>query len=151
MRHERFTCVVVPLDEGMSSERATLVALSLARRGGLDVEVVEVLPPGTDVDRAGDDLRHRAQHRQLPTCHARVLLGHDAGPVLAEYVRTRPGALVVIATAARGPLGELRAARDALDPEGSGPRRCPGAAPSLRGTRDSHRPRARTSGRRTAP
>ena len=100
-----FTSIVVALDLGATGDRALPVAGSLARLGGLPVELVTV-SQGLSTDRDVHELERRAAAHGFEQ-HECVVL-HDDVPAAAilDHLRTRPGALLVMGTKAKGPLAE---------------------------------------------
>jgi nucleotide-binding universal stress UspA family protein len=101
-----FTSIVIALDLGATGDRALPIAGSLARLGGLPVELVTVSSPGLSPDRDVQELGRRAAAHGFEQ-HECVVL-HDDVPAAAilDHLRTRPGALLVMGTKAKGPLAE---------------------------------------------
>ena len=108
-----FTTIVVPLDLEPGGDRALPVAAALAHTAGVALELVTVSSP--DLGEAGDlhELRERAQSISLaqtdPASPAATYVLHDNDPAaaLVAFLADRPGALVVMSTRARSPLGEF--------------------------------------------
>ena len=107
-----FTSIVVALDLGATGDRSLPLASSLARLGGLPVELLTVSSPGRSLDRDVQELERRAAAHGFEQ-HECVVL-HDDVPAAAilDHLRTRPG----------------RAARPGNEGEGSArweaPRQC---------------------------
>lgn len=104
-----FTTIVVPLDLEPAGDRALPVAAALARTAGVGLELVTVSSP--NLGEAGDlhELRRRAEAHSDPRHRAATYVLHDNDPAaaLVAFLADRPGALVVMGTRARSPLGEL--------------------------------------------
>jgi nucleotide-binding universal stress UspA family protein len=104
----RFTSVIVPVDLEDYGDRALHAARWLAAAGALPVELVTVSSPG--MVESGDrwDLAQRA--RSLSSsgvdCTTAVLHSDDPAGAIVEHLRERPGALLVMATHARGVVAE---------------------------------------------
>ena len=107
-----FNSVVVPLDLSTAGDRALPIARSLARLGGLPIELLAVVPPDP-VGAPGrgwledvDD--HVRKHALGP--HTTTVLEHDRpGMAIAEHVSGRHGALVVMATTAKAAIDDAYA------------------------------------------
>lgn len=99
--------IVVPVAHTNEGDRALGVAVGLARSSGLPLELIHVCVPGSDVAVAEWQLRARADRASGVQVVATML--HDDDPVesLAVAFDERPDALVVLGSAARGPLSEL--------------------------------------------
>jgi nucleotide-binding universal stress UspA family protein len=104
-----FTTIVVPLDLEPAGDRALPVAAALARTAGVGLELVTISSP--NLDEAGDlhELRRRAEAHSDPDRPPATYVLHDNDPAaaLVAFLADRPGALVVMGTRARSPLGEF--------------------------------------------
>ena len=98
--------VLVPVDPVALDRRPVDVAASLARTGGLEVELIGVVPTGGEAD-ARSDLARLAALAGAPDARVSVVASDDVVGVLVEAIADRPEALVVLGTRARGPVGEL--------------------------------------------
>jgi nucleotide-binding universal stress UspA family protein len=101
-----FSSIVVPLDLTTAGDRALPVARSLAQLGGLPIELLTVVPgrAGRGCDRW--DLEERVRSFALGPHTSFVLEREDAGAAIAEHVRCRDGALLVLATTAKAAIDE---------------------------------------------
>jgi nucleotide-binding universal stress UspA family protein len=100
-----FNSIVVPLDLSTAGDRALPIARSLARLGGVPIELVAVVPPGVaGLDRRGFE-EHVRQHA-LGRHTATVLEHHEPGLAITEHVSGRDGALLVLATTAKAALDD---------------------------------------------
>jgi nucleotide-binding universal stress UspA family protein len=101
-----FSSIVVPLDLTPAGDRALPIARSLAQLGGLPIELLTVVP-----DRAGSEHDRWALEERLCSFalgpHTSVVLERDdAGAAIAEHVRSRDGALLILATTAKAAIDE---------------------------------------------
>lgn len=101
-----YSSVVVPIDLSGAGDRALPIAASLARLGGLLVELVSVVPP----DRYPEEETWRLEERvgRLGVGpHVTTVVRHEhAGTAISEHLSGRDGALLVLATTARAGLDE---------------------------------------------
>ncbi|MBI5089787.1 MAG: universal stress protein [Actinobacteria bacterium] len=107
---ERFTHLVVPLDLESCGDQSIDVARDLATLGRLPIELVIVLPDTFDLTSGIASLADRAREHRVPEHTAVVLTGNDPAKAVAEHLLTLEAPLVVLATAAHGPVGELLSA-----------------------------------------
>jgi nucleotide-binding universal stress UspA family protein len=107
---ERFTHLVVPLDLESCGDQSIDVARDLASLSRLPIELVVVLPESFDVASGIGSISERAREHRIPEHTAVVLAGNDPAKAVAEHLLTLEAPLVVLATAAHGPVGELLAA-----------------------------------------
>lgn len=102
-----FRSIAVPVDASDGSDRALRVAVELAERGELPIELITVAPHDA-TDRLDEhEARVRTQARVVLQCTATRLYSHDPVGALVDAFDERPGALVVVGTRARGPVTEL--------------------------------------------
>jgi nucleotide-binding universal stress UspA family protein len=101
-----FSSIVVPLDLTTMGDRALPVATSLAQLGGLPVELVTVVPHAVANWCDRWELEERVQPLALGPHTVVVLENDDAGAAIAEHVRGRDGALLVLATTAKAAIDE---------------------------------------------
>ena len=104
----RFTSVVVPVDMEDHGDRALHYARRLAAAGNLPVELITVSSPAMAEGADRWDLSRRAGtlERAGIDCSYRVLHSDDPSGSIVEHLRGRPGALLAMATHARGLLSE---------------------------------------------
>jgi nucleotide-binding universal stress UspA family protein len=100
-----FTSIVVPVDLEPDGDRALPLARALASAARIPVELVTVSSPHMPEvpDRVELEERARAAADQWSVT---VLHDNDVVAALAGFVADRPGALVLMATRARSPLGQ---------------------------------------------
>jgi nucleotide-binding universal stress UspA family protein len=101
-----FSSIVVALDMEGIGERALPVTRSLARRSGLPVEAVTVAAP----DKPGVfkvwDVEKLLSARGIGSHSIFVLHEDDPARAIAAHIGNRDGVLLVMATTAKGALGE---------------------------------------------
>ena len=100
-----FTSVVVPLDLQPEGDRALPIAAALAAQAGIPLELVSVSSPHMQEDVDLFELGTRARSSGA-TYTTALLHDNDVVRALAGFAADRPGALIVMATRARGPLGQ---------------------------------------------
>jgi nucleotide-binding universal stress UspA family protein len=101
-----FTTIVVPLDLEPGGDRALPVAAALSAHAGVELELVTVSSPGMSEAFDQNELRLRADRTGRPAS-VHVLHDNEPAAALVTFLADRPGALVVMATRARSPLGEM--------------------------------------------
>jgi nucleotide-binding universal stress UspA family protein len=102
-----FTSVVVPLDLEPGGDRGLPVATALAQRAHIPIELVTVSSPAVPEARDLYELEVRSPVDGTPVTRT-VLHDNDPAAALVDLIAERPGALVVMATRARGFLaGQL--------------------------------------------
>jgi nucleotide-binding universal stress UspA family protein len=79
-----FNSIVVALDLGTAADRAAPVAGALARRGGLPIELLTVVPPTESAGLRSADLDERARALGLASHRSLVVEGDDPGAVIAR-------------------------------------------------------------------
>lgn len=100
-----YSSIVVPLDLSAAGDRALPIAGSLARLGGIPIELVAVVPPGRPTAEAWRIEEHVGRHALGP--HRTTVLEHEhAGTAIADHVAGRDGTLLVLATTARAAIDE---------------------------------------------
>jgi nucleotide-binding universal stress UspA family protein/nitroimidazol reductase NimA-like FMN-containing flavoprotein (pyridoxamine 5'-phosphate oxidase superfamily) len=99
-----FGSIVVALDLEPGGDRALPVARSLARAGNLPVVLLTVSSP--HMSEAGDvyELRRRAEANGWPADGCTVAHDNDPARGIVDEVERRDGALLVMATSAKGSL-----------------------------------------------
>jgi nucleotide-binding universal stress UspA family protein len=101
-----FSSIVVPVDLAGAGDRALPIAKSLAEFGGLPIELLTVVPRAVE----NGDHRWQVEERVRPLAigpHTTLVVESEhAGDAIAEHVRSRDGALLVLATTAKGAIGE---------------------------------------------
>ncbi len=104
-----FTTIVVPLDLEPAGDRALPVAAALARTAGVRLELVTISSPNLNEASDIEELRRRAETYSDPAHAPATHVVHDNDPAaaLVAFLADRPGALVVMGTRARSPLGEF--------------------------------------------
>jgi nucleotide-binding universal stress UspA family protein len=100
-----FSSVLVAVDASTAAARAIPVAGALAGLGGLPIELLTVVPPGTTGVRP-EELDERVRPLGLGPHRWLVVEDADPGTAIAEHVRGRDGALLVMATTAKSALDE---------------------------------------------
>ena len=101
-----YSSVVVALDLSGAGDRALPVATSLARRGGLLIELVSVVPPDRDPEAETWRLEESVGRLGIGP-HVTTVVRHEhAGTAISEHLSGRDGALLVLATSARAALDE---------------------------------------------
>lgn len=100
-----FTSIVVPVDLEPDGDRALPLAGALASAAGLPLELVSVSSPHMPevTDRLELEARARAAAERWSVT---LLHDNDVVAALDAFVAERPGALVLMATRARGALGQ---------------------------------------------
>ncbi len=110
---QMFTTIVVPLDLEPGGDRALPVAAALARTAGVGLELVTISSPnlerGQRSPRAAPcgPIRYRGHSDPASPAATYVLHDNDPAAALVAFLADRPGALVVMSTRARSPLGEF--------------------------------------------
>lgn len=100
-----FTSIVVPVDLEPDGDRALPLAGALARAAGIPLELVSVSSP--HMPEAPDRVELEARARTATDLWSvTVLHDNDVVAALAEFAAGRPDALVLMATRARGALGQ---------------------------------------------
>ena len=104
----RITSIVVPVDLEESGDRALQYTRRLAAAAHLPVELITVSSPSMAEGADRWDLSRRARMLQGAgtDCSYRVLHSDDPAGAIVEHVKDRPGALLAMATHARGLLSE---------------------------------------------
>ena len=100
-----FNSVVVPVDLSTAGDRALPIAGSLARAGGVPLELVAVVPPGAG-GPDGRGLEERARLHALGPPTVTVLEHGEPGHAITEHMGGRDGALLVMATTAKAAIDE---------------------------------------------
>jgi nucleotide-binding universal stress UspA family protein len=100
-----YDSIVVPLDLGPADMRALAVAGVLARAGSLPVRLVVVSSPNIEHAGTRQLVAQRAEALGEAQWTVDVLESEDVAATLLEVLAERPGALPVLATHARGPVG----------------------------------------------
>jgi nucleotide-binding universal stress UspA family protein len=100
-----FSSVVIAVDLSTAADRALPVAGALARRGGLPIELLTVVPSGAAAVRP-DELDERVRSLGLGPHQSVVVEDDDPGAAIVDHVRGRDGALLVLATTAKAALDE---------------------------------------------
>jgi nucleotide-binding universal stress UspA family protein len=102
-----FTSVIVPLDLEPGGDRSLPVAIALAQRARIPIELVTVSSPAVPEARDLYELDVRSPLDGTPVART-VLHDNDPPAALVDLIAERPDALVVMATRARGFLaGQL--------------------------------------------
>ena len=104
----RLCTVVAATDLGQDADRGLPLAAGLARQGDLPLEILTVVGADEPEELVARELsqivdRHHVERPTLYIEHAT-----DVGSAIAGHVTSRQGALLVMATTARGALGEHR-------------------------------------------
>jgi nucleotide-binding universal stress UspA family protein len=101
-----YSSVVVPIDLSGAGDRALPVATSLARRGGLLIELVSVVSPDRYPEAETWRLEERVGGLGIGP-HVTTVMRHEhAGTAISEHLSGRDGALLVLATSARAALDD---------------------------------------------
>ena len=98
------TSLVVSLDLEETGDRAMPTAASLATLGGLPVELITVSSPGMPAAPDIYELERRAAAHRLEQFSCVVLRDEAAGGAIVEHMASRPDALLVMGTSAKGPV-----------------------------------------------
>jgi nucleotide-binding universal stress UspA family protein len=101
-----FSSIVVPIDFAGAEDRAVPVAKSLAEFGGLPIELLTVVSRGAGNGFDRWELEERVRPLALGPHRSLVVESEHAGQAIVEHVRCRDGALVVLATSAKGAIDE---------------------------------------------
>jgi nucleotide-binding universal stress UspA family protein len=101
-----FKSIVLPLDLEESGDRPIPFIRGLASVGTLPVELLTVSSAGIEHHLDEFELERRARLLGDAACTVTVLYSNDPAEMLTSYVADRPDSLVVMATNARGPIGE---------------------------------------------
>jgi nucleotide-binding universal stress UspA family protein len=100
-----FTSIVVPVDLEPDGDRALPLAGALARAAGIPLELVSVssphMPEVPDRVELEERARAAADHWSVTVLH-----DNDVVAALAAFAASRPDALFLMATRARGALGQ---------------------------------------------
>jgi nucleotide-binding universal stress UspA family protein len=83
-----FSSVLVAVDLDAAADRAIPVACALARLGGLPIELLTVVPPGTTRVRR-EELDERVRPFGVEPHRSLVVEDDDPGTAIAEQVRGR--------------------------------------------------------------
>ena len=102
-----FRSIVVPLDLDVVGDRALPVAGSLARLGGLPIELLTISSPRMAGFVDACELDRRVKLHGLGPHSINILYDDDAGRAITRYIGGRDDALVVMGSSAKGPLREL--------------------------------------------
>jgi nucleotide-binding universal stress UspA family protein len=104
-----YSSVVVPIDSSGAGDRALPIATALARRSGLLIELVSVVPPDRYPEAETWHLEERVGRLGLGP-HVTTVVRHEhAGTAISEHLSGRDGALLVLATTARAAVDEAHA------------------------------------------
>lgn len=100
--------ILVPVDTSAEGTRGLRLAARIAGRTGAPLEVLHVRALDVSPEVAEWQLRSRAEElgARVP-CTTTLLQGEDTVEALLAALADRPDGLVVLGTAARGPIGEL--------------------------------------------
>jgi nucleotide-binding universal stress UspA family protein len=101
-----FSSIVVALDLTATGDRAVPVARWLAQLGGLPIELLTVVPGRVGNGRDRWELEERVRSFALGPHTPFVLEREDDGVAIAEHVKCRDGALLVLATTAKAAIDE---------------------------------------------
>ena len=101
-----FRSIVVPLDLEVIGDRALPIAGSLARLGGIPIELLTIESPRMEAFVDVCELGRRVKVHGLGPHSINVLYDDDAGRAITRYVASRDDALVVMGSSAKGPLRE---------------------------------------------
>ena len=101
-----FRSIVVPLDLEVVGDRALPVAGSLARLGGLPIELLTIESPRMEGFVDVCELGRRVKTYGLGPHSINVLYGDDAGRAITGFVASRNDALIVMGSTAKNPLRE---------------------------------------------
>ena len=100
-----FSSILVAVDLSTAADRALPLAGALARHGALPIELLTVVPPGTTGVRP-EELDERVRQLGLGSHRSLVVEDDDPATAIADHVRGRDGALLVMATTAKSALDE---------------------------------------------
>jgi nucleotide-binding universal stress UspA family protein len=100
-----FRSIVVPLDLEAGGDRALPFAGALAIQARLPLELITVSSPAMAEELDLYELAQRARSTGA-ACTSRVLHDNDIARAILSFVADQPDPLIVMATRARGPLGE---------------------------------------------
>jgi nucleotide-binding universal stress UspA family protein len=98
--------IVVPLDLEIVGDRALPIAGSLARLGGLPIELLTIESPRIEGFVDVCELGRRIKTYGLGPHSINILYDDDAGRAITGFVASREDALVVMGSSAKGPLRE---------------------------------------------
>lgn len=101
-----FRSIVVPLDLDVVGDRALPIAGSLARLGGLPIELLTIESPHMEGFVDICELGRRVKVHGLGPHSINVVHDDDAGRAITRFVVSRDDALVVMGSSAKGPLRE---------------------------------------------
>jgi nucleotide-binding universal stress UspA family protein len=101
-----FSSIVVPVELAGAGDRALAIAQSLAQRGGLPIELLTVVPRAVENGDQRWQLEERLRPLALGPHTSLVIESEHAGDAIAEHVRSRDGALLVLATTAKGAIDD---------------------------------------------
>jgi nucleotide-binding universal stress UspA family protein len=101
-----FRSIVVPLDLDVVGDRALPIAGSLARLGGLPLELLTIESPRMAGFQDVCELGRRVKANGLGPHSINVLHDDDPGRAITGYVASRNDALIVMGSTAKGPLRE---------------------------------------------
>jgi nucleotide-binding universal stress UspA family protein len=102
-----FTSIVIPLDLSENGDRALSVAASLGSIAHIPVTLLTVSSPGLPVEIDQYELHQRAISHGLDSATLVRLDSDEPAETIIRHLSDRPGAdLLVMATSARGPLGQ---------------------------------------------
>lgn len=104
----RLCSIVAATDLGQAADRALLVAAGLARRAGLPLEVLTVVADGDPHEVVAREQQKLIERHELERPTLYIEHATDVGSAIADHVTNRQGALLVMATTARGAPGEHR-------------------------------------------
>ena len=99
-----FTSIVVALDLGSVGDRALPFTASLATLGGLPVELITISSPGMPTAVDLYELERRAKGYGLEHFSCHVLHDDDSGAAIVAHMASRPDALLVMGSSAKGPV-----------------------------------------------
>ena len=100
-----FSSVLVAFDLGTAADRALPVAGALAGLGGLPIELLTVVSPGT-TGVLPETLDERVRPFGFGRHRSLVVEDDDPGTAIAEHLRSRDGVLLVMATTAGAALDQ---------------------------------------------
>jgi nucleotide-binding universal stress UspA family protein len=103
-----FRSLVVPIDPDRTVDgaRALPTAVALARRAGLQVDIVTVAPLDADLDEVETSVRELMGEPPGATIEVHGLLDADPASAIIGFLSDRPEALLVMSTHARGLVAE---------------------------------------------
>ena len=102
-----YTSIVIALDLEREGDRALPIARSLTAVTDVSVELLTVQSPGLPEVFDAIELRRRADANGWPAATCTVLQSNDPADAIADYVNSRPGALLVMATTAKSPVRQF--------------------------------------------